>query len=154
MKNYILLVLSILFYSCTDQGEVKKYDYTIINNSGVTVELIPYDREYNINIQNKKTLLNGEKINQKLDVYPPYNGRLGMSSLIWDPYLLTKVDIVFNNTKKVNYTVCNSAFAPEITNCDEPRNIFREEYNQEYTEVYIITPEDYENAIPCDGDCN
>jgi hypothetical protein len=83
---FVILLLLFIISSCTESNEVEKYDYTIINNSGVTVDLIPYDREYNINIQNKITLLNGQKINKKLDVHAPYNNKLSMASLILDPY--------------------------------------------------------------------
>jgi hypothetical protein len=156
MKNYILLIFVALFYSCTDQGEVKKYDYTIINNSGVTVDIIPYDEENDINIQNKRTLLDGEKINKKLDVYPPYNDNLSLSGVLWGDLIYSRVpkaEIVFNNNKKVIYLNCTFSDLG-ITDCLEPRSIFNPINNSGVIQVYTITPEDYENAIPCDGDCN
>jgi hypothetical protein len=63
---------------------------------------------------------------------------------------LTHLEITFNNSKKIIYEECaiNS-------NCNTlPKNIFRAEFSSEQTEVYTITPEDYQNAVDCGGNCN
>ena len=71
MKNILFLLLILLFSSCTEQGGDRNHNYTIINNSSVEIEIIPY---YNgmKNISNKVILNNADKINKTFTDTPPY----------------------------------------------------------------------------------
>ncbi|RTY65577.1 hypothetical protein EKL97_14235 [Flavobacterium sp. LS1P28] len=63
---------------------------------------------------------------------------------------LTHIEITFNNTKKVIYQECTAT-----NQCfNQARNIFNPMFRDERTEVYTITPEDYQNAQDCGGNCN
>jgi len=60
------------------------------------------------------------------------------------------VEITFNNTKKIVYMNCNNFNRV----CTNPRNIFHYTNNTGFTQIYIITPENYTNAVDCGGNCN
>lgn len=149
---YYILILT-TFISCvgTDQGEVVYWNYKIINNSGIAVELIPY---YNgVKNKDKKINLTNNKFSElNIKSVPPLYGSIKMSDFFYYPDLgrLSQVEIVFNNTKKVIYDTCF-----ETSNCNAlSRNLFNEIFNDTKTEIYTITPEDYQNAIDCGGNCN
>ena len=149
MKTIILIVLATVFCSCgTDQGEARRYDYSVINNSGVSIEVIPYSDGL-VKIDKKVVLNNAQKIN-KIDIdYPPY-GELRMINVLHPALRVNKIDIIFNGTKKITYEDCSPT-----NNCSEqPRNIFNGEFQNERTEVYTITAEDLQNATNCGGNCN
>ena len=140
----------LLFSKCgTDQGEPKKYNYSIINSSGTLIEIIPYSN--GIRYNDKKIILNNTQLINKIDIdYPPYNGGFRIVFALFPNLSVDKIDIIFNSTEKVSYEDCSP-----INNCNaQPRNVFNNEFHNESTEVYTITPEDYQNAIDCGGNCN
>ncbi len=151
MKN-ILYICFTLLVSCvgTDQVPYQEFSNTISNNSGFVVEIIPYDSNGIKDLSKKIKLENGQSINKKIKA--AWGGRAYLPSLIYEGKL-SKIDIVFNNTRKSTFTddcIYNNGVS---TNCNS-RNIFLLEYNDDKTEVYTITPEDYQNAVDCGGNCN
>jgi hypothetical protein len=157
MKKLLLfIILAISFTGCwpwPEGGEIKKYNYTVINNSGVTVEVIPYYNDVK-DLSNKVIIINSDKINFKYTSSPPSQGFLRMSEVPFSglptKFNLTGIEITFNNSKKIIYQECtgtNQCF-------NQPRNIFNPIFSDEQTETYIITPEDYQNAVDCGGNCN
>ncbi|QFG54489.1 hypothetical protein [Chryseobacterium sp.] len=147
MKNIILLlILTTILCSCpTEAGEDKTYKYTITNNTNVVVEIIPYQNPGNglPELTKKISIQPGGKFEKtKIDV-PIYTG-FSFREALYDGHL-TKIDIVFGNDRKIVYDHCNT--------CVNPRNIFDLSYNDEFIETYTITPEDYQNATPCNGNC-
>lgn len=151
MKN-ILYICFTLLVSCvgTDQVSYQEFSNTISNNSGFVVEIIPYDSNGIKDLSKKIKLENGQSINKKIK--EAWGGRAYLPSLIYQRKL-SKIDIVFNNTRKSTFTddcIYNNGVS---TNCNS-RNIFLLEYSDERTEVYTITPEDYQNAVDCGGNCN
>jgi hypothetical protein len=156
MKNLFFIFPLLLLSRCgTDQVEKKIYNYTITNNSGVTVEIVPYDNNGALELSKKTTLFNGQKINTEKKVHPLDGTRLSMMELISkdENILIPKIEIVFNNTKKSTYSNDCTYNNGVSSNCGL-RNIFLLEYNKDQAEVYTITPEDYQNATDCGGDCN
>lgn len=158
MRKLLILTVILIATGCTifegtDQGKEKiTYDYTITNNSGVIIEIIPYDRAGNKDLSKKITLLNGKSLNKQAIFNKDTSERLTMPGLIY-PSFLTKIEIVFNSTKKINYSddcIYNNGVS---TNCNT-RNIFLLEYSDDKNEIYTITPEDYQNAVDCGGNCN
>ncbi len=150
MKNLLFIFIILLLSRCTEQGEVRNYNYTITNNSGVMVEMIPYfsgvkDGNYKVIINN------GEKFNKTYTDRPPYKGLLMFAIPFYGSKSnLTHIEITFNNSKKIIYQGCT-----ETNQCfNQPRNIFNPIFSDEQTETYIITPEDYQNAVDCGGNCN
>lgn len=154
MKKIIsIAILSLNFIGCVNE-EGKTYNYTITNNSGVTVELIPYTQQGELILNKKLVLSNGQSIN-KIDFDgTPGGGSPNIAKAIPSDEYLTKVEFVFNSTKRKVYSRCGFTINGIVSNCDDTRNIFREEYNNEQTEVYTITPEDYQSATDCGGNCN
>ena len=149
MKKLIIIILLGLLGCGPESNEEKKYDYSVVNNSGVTVEIRPLVNGVK-EINNKITLENGKVLNKKLTDHAPYGG-FSMGSLFTTTgCCLKQIKIKYNNSKKVIYTPCNETF-----NCNtQPRNIFGSEFNNEQTEIYTITADDYQNAIDCGGNCN
>ena len=147
MKKLLLLIpISIILCSCPDMGESKHYKYTIANNSGTNIEIIPYISGVK-NINQKKIISNGDSLQKELEVQPPYTSGLTMRHLITDSYDLTAIEIIFNNNKKIIYEVC-----PNLI-CTNKRNIFDVESANDNIEIYTITPEDFQNATDCNGNC-
>ena len=72
-KIVSIIILVLLATSCTDQGADRNYNYRIINNSGVVVELIPfYDGVKDIS--NKVIVKNVAEIKYQFTDMPPYGG--------------------------------------------------------------------------------
>jgi hypothetical protein len=154
MKNLLFIFVTSLLIGCTEQGEDRKYNYTVTNNSGAVIEMIPYYSGTK-DITNKVILNKADKINKTFTDKPPYGGAFRMQ---YTPFFgsssiqnnLTHIEITFNNLKKIVYQDCI-----EANQCfNQPRNIFNLMFSDERTEVYTITPEDYQNATDCGGDCN
>lgn len=156
MKYYIILTLILLvIVGCgTDLGGERTFNYTIANTSGVKIEMIPY---YNgaKDITNKVILNNADKINKTFTDIPPYSAYFRMYKI---PFVdlstnlnnITHIEITFNNSKKIIHEGCT-----QINQCsNQSRNIFNPIFSDERTETYTITPEDYQNAIDCGGNCN
>lgn len=147
MKNLLsLVVVSTILCSCPDMGESKYYKYSIENKSGTHIEIIPYISNEK-KIEQKKVIPNGGSLQKTLESPPPYTSALTMRHLITDSYDLTGIEIIFDNNKKIIYEVC-----PNLV-CSNERNIFDIEYGNDEIEVYTITPEDYQNATDCNGNC-
>jgi hypothetical protein len=154
MKKIILyIIIGINFVGCvTEQG--KTYYYTIQNNSGVDVEIIPYSQQGELLLNKKINLLSGQSLSKKDFDGTPGGGSPNIARAIPSDEYLTKVEFVFSNTKKSIYSRCGFTINGVVANCEDPRNIFKPEYNNEQTEVYTITPEDFQNAVDCGGNCN
>jgi hypothetical protein len=151
MKKLIIFGLFGLLSCGPESSEEKHYDYSVVNNSGVTVEIIPYVNGMK-EVNNKVTLQNGEIFNKKYTDHAPYSGGLSMRNIFISNTigLFTHFEFVFKNSKKVIYEECS-----EIFNCNsQSRNIFNASFNDEQTEIYTITPDDYQNAVDCGGNCN
>ena len=142
MKKMILYILiGINFVGCvTEQG--KTYYYTIQNNAGVDVEIIPYSQQGKLLLNKKINLLNGQSLSKKDFDGTPGGGSPNIARAIPSDEYLTKVAFVFNNTTNNIYSRCGFIINGVVSNCDDPRNIFRPEYNNEQTEVYTISPGD------------
>ena len=152
MRKLILLILIVLgFISCgtADRTEVNK-TLTVVNNSSYTVEIVSY-------IPPNTT----EEYESRL-IFPPgfiytrkFKGRAGNSDFFsFSSYLVNyefsveKVDIIFNNVRKITYSACT------FGNCFEPRNIFNPADDGLENEIYTITNADYDEATDCGGNCN
>ncbi len=134
----------------TDQEETKYFDYSIKNNSGSKIDLVPYFNGQ-ANYSLKVSLAKDGIINLKKEVKPPYNDGLLMSSFFVTPSSghVTHIEVVFDNKKRVIYQECM-----ETNQCfNQPRNIFNPVYNDKEVETYTITSEDSQNATNCGGNC-
>ena len=150
MKKLLLLIpISIILCSCPDMGESKYYDYTIENKSGKQITFIPYS-DGNI-LLDKKVILDNNKALNKSYKEVSFNSGLSMTDVIFNKSIsnLSHIEIAFENQKKIIYQQCSAS-----SNCYEnPRNIFNPANYDEEKETYSITPEDYQNATDCNGNC-
>lgn len=146
--SLIGLPLCTILCSCPEMSEAKWHDYSIVNQSGQTVEMTVYVNDSR-DPASKVTLLPGEKLRKVVRDDPPYGG-YSMWALFDTKKsgIKTDVEFVYNNQKKTVYHYC-----PDFICVNEPRNIFHYTYNEEETEVYTITVQDYQNATDCGGNC-
>jgi hypothetical protein len=161
MKKLLLLICASITICACDPRPNIEYHYSIVNNSGKTVTIIPYING-NKNLQNAITLNQGDAINKKYTKIEPGTGGYSMAYLLPDNDT-GYVAFVYNN-EKINIfsiyseqcttcpTISNNSFT--IKYSENNRNPFNSEFSNETTEVYTITPEDYQNAIDCGGNCN
>ena len=146
MKKIIFILTIVSFASCVDQRETLYYNYTIVNHSGAEVNIVPYVDGVAAP-ELKKVLPNGQLINKQLKDEPPYDVPLHMSQLVFPEAALnyTDFEFTFNNLKRVIHKDAEK---------NQARNIFNNNFNNDRTEIYVITPEDYANAVDCGGNCN
>lgn len=144
MKTFFLISVFILLITCTDNYPPKNYNYTIFNSSTKIVEIIPFDLNNNKLINSKITILPNLNHLVSYKDTAPYTGFELYRRLF--PFIISKVEIVFNNEKKVLFSKCNLGEA-----CEE-RNILN--YKNDILQFYIITDDDYTAATDCGGNCN
>lgn len=161
-KIYLATKILIAFISlqiltaCPDMGTGVEYNYTIINESGKTVKIVPYSNG-EIITSKSVTLQNGEKLNH----IEPQKGHLSGYSMFQfvDVPNISHIAIIFNNEKKSLYSLYTSSCATcpkisgEIYN-DDLRSPFNNLYNDTPIETYIINATDYQNATLCNGNCD
>jgi hypothetical protein len=95
-------------------------------------------------------------MNKKKRVHPiGGDGPLSFKELLFTKagFSFKKIDFIFNKTKKSSYSD-DCLYANGVSSNCSGRNVFLLEYNDGFTEVYTITPEDYQNAQDCGGNCN
>jgi hypothetical protein len=67
MKKLFLIILTTLLYSCGTDRDGENYNYSIINNSGVKVELIPTFNGIK-SLEKKVDLENGAVFNKSIPI--------------------------------------------------------------------------------------
>ena len=158
MKKLLMLISAIIIISGCEPGNIIDYDYTIVNDSGKTVILIPFLNGEK-DLKNAITLNQGDKINKKYRYIPPGGAGYSMANLLNSDYIA----FIYNNEKINIFSVYSEqcTTCPSISNSsiiikytENNRNPFNSKFNDAQTEVYTITPEDYQNAQDCGGNCN
>ena len=150
MRTILFILFTFLLASCgPEMNNERNYNYTIINNSGRQVKMIPYV-EGQKELQNAIVIDNNKSINKKITAYAGSGGLMMVSFFNKTGLgITTHIEIVFENQKKIIYEECSTTI-----DCNaNPRNIFGQNYMDELIETYIITPEDYQNATDCGGSC-
>lgn len=164
MKTLLLLSFGLLTICCgTDQGESIDYTYSISNNAGQNIKLVPY-----INgvpeMENAITLANNEKFTKKYTYNPPGAAGFNMTGLFKATAAgsITHVGVIYNNNH-INLFTVFSEQCPTCANIpnnpypiiynENIRNLFNISFNDEQVETYSITSEDYQNATDCGGNC-
>lgn len=152
MKKILLFSLFIFLTNCgtcdhCDDSPVQ-YEYTIKNISGVKIEIIPHKINSSgideILLSKRITIEDSKSYTEKYSDGAPYDG-YSFRDLLKNP---SRIDIIFNDSKKIIFEEC-----AYNGSCSDPRNIFNYDYNNETTETYTITIDDYQNAIDCNGNC-
>ena len=146
MKTLFFLIALLIITSCTDLGSTKTYTFTVNNDSSTNIKIIGYVKftnveEYIINLENEESLTKSFESGSPPRGYSwnsffgSSNGNSGADS----------IKIIYDSTKFEKFG---------INNLSDPRNPLGPNHNDgELEATYTITQEDYENAEPCNGDC-
>ena len=151
MRNIIFVLLTLFVIAgcnncdhCDDPPVL--YDYTFQNNSGYSLEVVPYDNGLPLYSKRISVPINA-KIQKLYKDGAPYNG-YSMAILLFEGNVY-ELDIVFNNQKKIHYKSCS-----DTNDCNaDPRNIFSNANNGVGTQIYTVSATDYQNATLCNGNC-
>lgn len=141
MKNLFLLILMSTLLGCgTDQGEGKIYTYSVKNQTDKRIEIFAYDKN-NLDSEPNITIMNPDDEITKTfqDGLPPqgytYGVFFGGDSLV----------VLYSNERYNTFvfTSCAGSDRNPLNTC---------EYHS-LEEYFIFSSQDYQNAIPCDGNC-
>lgn len=152
MKKMFILSISVnLLLGCIHQDDSFEKKITVVNNSSYTIEIVSYippnnTEQYQTRLNFLPGIMYSRKFKGNKSNYDSFNFEYYLTDGIFG---VNTVDIIFNNTKKVTYQNCTVP-----GNCLNPRNIFNPFDDGLDHEIYVITNEDYDNAIDCGGNCN
>lgn len=155
MRKILLLIPFFLFYNCGPEAEKFGRNYSIKNTTNQLVELDFYSLSTqqtdftNIKLERNESLSGRRfEFSRPVSTDPDYTGPQ-------NSFLSDSLVIIFGNQKKIS----TSLISDREGTFSEPksRNVFRHgNYEATGNEMFLfkITQEDFENAIPCDGDCD
>lgn len=147
MKRIILLILPSIYFGCwgPDSGERDLYTYTVQNETESNITIKSYLSDFP-NIHPIITNLSiGEKLTKTyLDGLPPrgygFNYFFAEENSSRDSLV-----IIFDNQKISKFNG---------DNCVDKRNPLNLCEYGGLNETFVFTKQDYENALPCDGNCD
>lgn len=155
MRKILLLIPILTLFNCVPEAEKYGRNYSIENTTNHLIELDFYSLSSpqmdftNINLERNQSFAGKRfEFSKPISTSPDYTGPQ-------NSFLSDSVVIVFDNESKLSgYLISNM----EAT-FSEPksRNIFRHgNYEAIGNDKFLfkITEEDFENATPCDGDCD
>lgn len=142
MKQFIYVVIILLFNACVDQAS-HDIVYTIFNQTDKSVKVLGFDTKNESTEEIYTQPIKADKINISPNSSFKITRVTGIDADITKVYYsirgIDSVRVVFNNEKVLVIT----RTPPNPCNiCDADEN------NQHY-----ITEQDYENAEDCNGDC-
>ena len=140
----VLFLISFLLLSCgTDQGSTDTYTYTLKNESGVAIKIIGY-----AGVETHTIILNNKQDYSQVyeDGKPPrgYSWNFFYGSLNGNS-AADSIKVVYNNVKYKDFS---------FKNIDNERNPLYKPNEIRTEGLFIFTEEDYENAEPCNGNCD
>lgn len=149
-----IVLIILLFSGCDRNNEERVYRFVIENESGVNIRLEIFESGSNrfvknIDIPNSDFVM---KDFQSSDMGKVYG--------IQDFFEGDSVNVIYGNNLSIESYRCEF-LKPENNGCNKLGNIANDGdpkwKNQRegnlYKATYTFTEEDFENAIPCDGDC-
>lgn len=155
-KIFFAFIFLQILTACPDMGTGVEYNYTVVNESGKTVKLVPYSNGV-IDMSKSVILQNGQQLNH---IEPPAGHLSGysMSGFVHVPNI-SHIAIIFGNEKKSIYSIYGSTCTtcPHLSGevySDNLRSPFNVIYNDTPTETYTINASDYQNATMCNGSCD
>ena len=163
IKQMSLALVALLLFSCEKEEET--YEYSIENKSGqdIVFKLYTQMKRTDNSIQDVHYihLPKGEKLYKEY-----YSSYYSFRSLFQNYYTASLAELPFNTVeviygnKKKKILVeqyesekggCRNIFE-EIVTCDDRNPLNRSRY-QNKKEHFVFTPEDYQQAEDCQGDC-
>lgn len=146
MKVLFFLIVA-LFWSCGPEAGCESYKFSLQNLSGFKIKIVGYDSN-NPELQPNIFIINNdETITKTYENCPP--GDIPYYSFS-NFFKSDSIKVIFNTNKVLFFKrniICEGGNENDMNN---PLNecIYRNE-----NELFIFTEEDYENAEPCNGDC-
>jgi hypothetical protein len=154
MRKILLLIPLFLFYNCGPEANKFKRTYLIENSFNGTVKLKFYDRRTGESRTRKSKVLTGnqQQLEGTIEQSNPFDNS-NNNHIVSAVYGADSLRIIFDKKK-----VITQVFFTSSETFSEPlnKNVFRHEnYEAIGNEKFLfkITEEDYQNATPCDGDC-
>jgi len=138
MKNIVIIAITLMVFSCgTDQGEAKKYIYTLVNQSEESIKIKAFNSS---NPQLLPEIINlglEEELTKTFQDNLPPRGYDFVEFFQGD-----SLEILYNNEKRQIFKF-NGASSND-------RNPF---YHHGTEITFIFTVQDYQNAEDCNGNC-
>ena len=148
MKHFYLIFSIITFVLCgcgTDQGESKTYVYTVENDSGHDLLITSYIDDDNSNGK-VFSLLNGEATTKTYEDKQPPSYYFFTDFFGYENRRSESIKIVYGDNLKVQLFLSG--------NCNQEKNPLNTCKYSGTNQVFTFTQQDYENAQPCDGNCD
>jgi len=153
-----LIIILVLSLSCVPEAKMWERTYQIKNESGYDVVIRFYDSFSDENfediaVMNSDFFRGDEARGTNFDALDDTESiRPGRS------YSSFTIIVVYDNDRKMEYSLVDTDGDDISDSFSEPinRNLLRAgNYITAGNEIYefVLTEEDYNNAIPCDGDC-
>ncbi|WP_339623008.1 hypothetical protein [uncultured Winogradskyella sp.] len=158
LKFVGLIIILILSISCVTEAKMWERTYQIKNESNHDIVIRFYDTFDNENFQDI-VVLNGELYRGDRVEGTNFDALNDNESLRpGQSYSSFKVIVIYENIKSIEYSRIDSDGDDIPDSFSEPinRNLLRAgNYIDIGNDIYefMLTEEDYDNAIPCDGDC-
>ncbi len=137
-----ILIICFSLNSChSDDGNI--YTYTLKNNSGINIEIVAFRQTNEFREPITTILENGNEIVKEYESDPPST-----------PNTYSYVGFLQGDSIIVNYgNEKQQIFVQETCDGNE-RNPLNICIYSDQQETFTFTEEDYQNASPCDGNCD
>lgn len=156
--RYIVLKIALiifLFGGCDLNNEKRIYRLFIENESGVNIRLEVF------NVVNNSFVKNIDIPNSDFVMKDFQSSDMGEVYGIQDFFEGDSVKVIFGNNLRIESYKCEF-LKPENNGCNKSGNIAndgdpkwqRQQEENLFKATYTFTEEDFENASPCDGNCN
>jgi len=154
MRKLLLLIPLFILFNCGPEANKFKRTYIIENSLNRTVELKFYDRRTDELKSRNFNILSGnqDRLQGTIEQTSPFN-QTSDKAILSAVFGADSLSMIFDNTN-----VATQVFYTSSETFSEPlnRNVF---LNTNYEAIgndrflFKITEKDYENATPCNGDC-
>lgn len=147
------LLVFMFALSCSDRNDdVIEYGFEIINHSGVDIKIKSYNSAFPDNLVEEIKIQDGGLYRENF-----FSRNSGESYLFSDVFNGDSLTIIYED-RRINSFYCYNFFSNQQEGCDEDNNILavvedKSSDDDIILRQYIFTQEDYENATPCDEDC-
>jgi hypothetical protein len=137
-----ILIICFGFISChTDDGRL--YTYTLKNNSGIDIEIMAFSQTNEFREPITTLVDNGEEIVKQYESDPPLN-----------PNIYSYIGFLQGDSIIVSYDNEKQQIFVQETCEGSERNPLNICIYSDRQETFTFTEEDFQNATPCNGDCN
>ncbi|TVZ25915.1 hypothetical protein JM83_0856 [Gillisia sp. Hel_I_86] len=154
MKKIVIFnLLLLLTVGCSDRSDKPvTYRFEIINESGGDIKIKSYNSAFAPILVKEIKIQDGGLYKENF-----LSRKSGRSYLFSDVFNADSLKIIYRDRRIASF-YCYNIFSNQEEGCDEENNILAvvEDYSSDEDVIlrrYTFTTENYENAMPCDGDC-